>query len=67
MKIALLAGAKSIHTRRWLAGLKNPEHRKSMGAAGRRFVENRYKWSVSVDIMEEVYRKYVEKHTSGGR
>ena len=41
---------------------KNPESRAAMGAAGRRFVKDTYEWSVSLDIMEGVYRKYLLKH-----
>lgn len=35
--------------------VKNPDARRAMGKAARRFVQERYSWEKSVDIMEEVY------------
>ncbi|MBK8047811.1 MAG: glycosyltransferase [Anaerolineales bacterium] len=35
----------------------NPDLRETMGAAGRRLVEERYTWSRNADTMEEIYRE----------
>jgi glycosyltransferase involved in cell wall biosynthesis len=40
----------------------NPQLRKEMGEAGRRFVCEKYDWQVSLDIMENVYRDFIAKH-----
>ena len=42
--------------------VSDPSRRKEMGAAGRQFVQEMYDWNRSLDIMETVYRQFVEKH-----
>jgi len=42
--------------------LSSEDRRKTIGNAGRRFVLDTYQWSASVDIMDSIYRRFLEEH-----